>query len=131
MRGLKLYRLSMRRIKIGTPPGRHPVLHRFYGEWAIFPNQLFQSLHHRLVIGLRCIGRTTLKNLAVLGAQFPRPKRGLLSRPGVDQVMAYRQHVDQAMERLFERQEPGPELAAVIELGRMECGRLISSQRRA
>lgn len=36
-----------------------------------------------------------------VGAQFPRPNRGLLSRPTVDQVFAYRDHVDQHMEQLL------------------------------
>ena len=32
-----------------------------------------------------------------LGPRHPRPRRGLLSRPDLDQVYAYRAHVDQAM----------------------------------
>ncbi|WP_235015218.1 DinB family protein [Oceanicoccus sp. KOV_DT_Chl] len=36
-----------------------------------------------------------------IGEQFPRPQRGLLSRPTVDEVMGYRSHVDQAMMRLL------------------------------
>lgn len=36
-----------------------------------------------------------------IGAQHPRPKRGLLSRPSLDEVRAYRAHVDEAMDRLF------------------------------
>jgi ergothioneine biosynthesis protein EgtB len=34
-----------------------------------------------------------------LGERHPRPERGLLSRPTVSEVMAYRRHVDDAMER--------------------------------
>ena len=37
-----------------------------------------------------------------IGEQFSRPHRGLLSRPTVDEVMAYRAHVDTAMEKLLE-----------------------------
>ena len=36
-----------------------------------------------------------------VGDQFPRPRRGLLSRPTVAEVYAYRRHVDQAMDKLF------------------------------
>jgi len=36
-----------------------------------------------------------------VGARHPRPSRGLLTRPGVAQVGAYRAHVDQAMTRLL------------------------------
>lgn len=32
-----------------------------------------------------------------LGPRHPRPQRGLLSRPGIDEVRAYRAHVDAAM----------------------------------
>jgi ergothioneine biosynthesis protein EgtB len=39
-------------------------------------------------------------NLA--GPQFPRPQRGLLSRPTVAEVYEYRDEVDQAVERLFD-----------------------------
>jgi ergothioneine biosynthesis protein EgtB len=37
-----------------------------------------------------------------VGPRWPRPERGLLSRPTVAEVHAYRAHVDQAMSRLFE-----------------------------
>ena len=47
------------------------------------------------------------------GARHPRPQRGLLSRPSLDEIMAYRAHVDEALAELFEREE----LHALIELG--------------
>lgn len=36
------------------------------------------------------------------GARQPRPERGLLSRPGLDDVHAYRAHVDAAMEQMLD-----------------------------
>ena len=36
-----------------------------------------------------------------IGEQFPRPRRGLLSRPGLDEVRQYREHVDRFMEQLL------------------------------
>lgn len=36
-----------------------------------------------------------------IGAQYPRPQRGLLSRPSVEEVYAYRKYVDDAMLDLF------------------------------
>ena len=36
-----------------------------------------------------------------LGPRHPRPQRGLLTRPGLDEVHAYRAHVDAAMQRLI------------------------------
>jgi ergothioneine biosynthesis protein EgtB len=38
----------------------------------------------------------------VLGPHHPRPQRGLLTRPSVGEVLAYRRHVDTAMRKLFE-----------------------------
>jgi len=38
-----------------------------------------------------------------IGQPFPRPERGLLSRPTVSQVLAYRQHVNKAMSDLLAR----------------------------
>lgn len=36
-----------------------------------------------------------------VGPRHPRPERGLLTRPGADEVVAYRAHVDAAMEELM------------------------------
>lgn len=36
-----------------------------------------------------------------VGDKHPRPERGMLSRPGFEEVLAYRRHVDVAMERLL------------------------------
>jgi ergothioneine biosynthesis protein EgtB len=47
------------------------------------------------------------------GARHARAARGLLSRPSLDELLTWREHVDTAMRPLLER----PELAALIELG--------------
>lgn len=41
-----------------------------------------------------------------LGPRHPRPQRGLLTRPSVEEVLAYRKHVDGAMGALFDNVEP-------------------------
>jgi ergothioneine biosynthesis protein EgtB len=51
-----------------------------------------------------------------VGTPYTRARRGLLSRPSLDEVLAYRRHVDDAMAGLLSR-EVAPDLAAVIELG--------------
>jgi ergothioneine biosynthesis protein EgtB len=54
-----------------------------------------------------------------VGDRHPRPQRGLLTRPSVDEVRQYRQHVDAAMTRLIAQCDAAadPEFAALLELG--------------
>lgn len=51
-----------------------------------------------------------------IGDKHPRPERGLLSRPGLEEVLAYRQHVDEAMLALLDRAPSTPLPAAVTDL---------------
>lgn len=51
-----------------------------------------------------------------LGARHPRPRRGLLTRPSLDDVLAYRCHVDDALARLL-RADPEASALALVELG--------------
>lgn len=51
-----------------------------------------------------------------VGDKHPRPERGLISRPGHSEVLAYRTHVNAAMDRLFSGSLPPP-VTALIELG--------------
>src|SRR5436190_16522224 len=50
------------------------------------------------------------------GARHPRAQRGLLSRPGIEEIAAYRGHVDAAMEQLLAADVP-PDVADLTELG--------------
>lgn len=55
-----------------------------YQEFSTEFNYLFNSYYDRV------------------GARHPRPERGLLTRPSIDEVMAYRTHVDAGMASLLE-----------------------------
>jgi len=55
-----------------------------------------------------------------LGPQLERARRGTLSRPTVDEVIAYRRHVDEAITSLLEHGEPSAEMekaCSLIEVG--------------
>jgi ergothioneine biosynthesis protein EgtB len=54
-----------------------------------------------------------------LGPRHPRPQRGLLTRPGADEVLRYRRHVDAAIARLYESATGAErsELESLAELG--------------
>jgi len=53
-----------------------------------------------------------------VGPRHPRPERGMLSRPSLDEVLAYRASVDERMHALFARYpEQVARLADLIELG--------------
>lgn len=44
-----------------------------------------------------------------VGDPYPRDRRGLLSRPGVEEIYRYRRHVDEAMQELITTVADGPE----------------------
>jgi ergothioneine biosynthesis protein EgtB len=54
-----------------------------------------------------------------VGPRHPRPARGLLSRPGIEEIARYRAHVDGAMKRLIltAGETSWRDLAPLIELG--------------
>jgi ergothioneine biosynthesis protein EgtB len=51
-----------------------------------------------------------------VGSRHPRPQRGLVSRPGVDEITRYRAHVDEAMGELLDQVDEGA-TADLVELG--------------
>ncbi len=52
-----------------------------------------------------------------VGAKHPRAQRGLLTRPSLADVLAYRLQVEQRMQRLLELQGSDAELQALVTLG--------------
>jgi ergothioneine biosynthesis protein EgtB len=50
-----------------------------------------------------------------VGPRHPRPQRGLITRPGVAEIMAYRRHVSEAMAELIDRDDAAS--APLVELG--------------
>ncbi len=52
-----------------------------------------------------------------VGEQYPRPRRGMLTRPSLAEVRAYRRHIDRQMGDLLKRGPLESGVAAVVELG--------------
>lgn len=52
-----------------------------------------------------------------VGQRHPRPQRGLLSRPTVEEIYLYRAYVDQAMQSLLNHQSSEPSVESLILLG--------------
>ncbi len=52
-----------------------------------------------------------------VGPRHPRPQRGLITRPGVEEVMAYRRHVTDAMATLLSTAGTASTLGDIVELG--------------
>ena len=77
-----------------------------------------------------------LFNFVLRGDRQPRPnraRRGTLSRPGLDEVQAYRHHVDQAIGRLLEVKVADPAFASstmVLGLHHEEMRRIVKLKRR-
>jgi len=57
-----------------------------------------------------------------VGARHPRPQRGLLTRPPIDAVLAWRERVDQGLERLLAQLESLPPEDAARPLQLLELG---------
>ncbi len=78
------------------------ILSRHNAERALFNpafKVLFNSYYH------------------AVGDRHPRPQRGLLSRPALSEVLAYRDFIDAEMLGLLARGELSAELLALVELG--------------
>src|SRR5690554_2481672 len=52
-----------------------------------------------------------------IGPRHARPQRGLLSRPPLEEVLAYREHVDRHMSELLADNQLGADALALVELG--------------
>jgi ergothioneine biosynthesis protein EgtB len=52
-----------------------------------------------------------------VGPKHPRPLRGMLTRPTVDEIYAYRRRVDEAVSALLRDPDAAPQIAERVELG--------------
>lgn len=52
-----------------------------------------------------------------VGDKYPRPQRGLISRPALSEILMYRKHVDSRLAELMPLAESDAEFATLLELG--------------
>jgi ergothioneine biosynthesis protein EgtB len=52
-----------------------------------------------------------------VGDKHPRPERGLVTRPGLAEIHAYRKQVDQRIQGFLDGAQPEPDALALLELG--------------
>lgn len=53
----------------------------------------------------------------LVGPQFPRPNRGLLTRPTASEIYRYRRHVDENLIRMLDSTDPDDAVLEIIRLG--------------
>lgn len=81
-----------------------------------FVLERFDAGHEPIHPAFRVLFNSYYKSV---GAQFPRSRRGLLTRPGVDEVLAYRRETDERVRGLLERADAGvlSEMLPIMEIG--------------
>ena len=105
--------LSAEDCAIQSMPDASPVKwHLAHTSW-FFETLILDEAAHYTPFDLR-FGYLFNSYYEALGPRHPRPKRGLITRPSLDEVMAYRRHVDAAMESLLLLRA---DLGARIQLG--------------
>ena len=77
------------------------------GIWRTSPGSSRPSCCCRICPATSCTisasASSTIPYYEAVGERCPRDRRGLISRPSVDEVIAYRAHVDAGMDRLVEQ----------------------------
>jgi ergothioneine biosynthesis protein EgtB len=93
-------------------PGASPVKwHLAHTTWFF---ETFVLAHHPGYRAFDAAYRVLFNSYYnAVGDKHPRPERGMLSRPSLEEVLAYRRHVDGAMLELLATDEA----AALVELG--------------
>lgn len=82
----------------------------FFEQFVLMRRRDYAPLHPRWMYLFNSYYQT-------IGPMHARPQRGLLSRPRLEEVIDYRQRIDERMRDLLERDEDNPEIADLLELG--------------
>lgn len=89
--------------------------HRAHTSW-FFETFLLETNHSGYRVYEPAFGYLFNSYYESVGARHPRPARGVISRPGIGEIAAYRDYVDTAMGQFLEA-GLGPELQWLVELG--------------
>lgn len=94
-----------------TSPGKWHLAHTtwFFEEFVLRPQgkSFPESQSYRYLFN---------SYYEAIGKRHPRAIRGLITRPGLDEVLAYRSRIDEAMANVLSR-DIAPDLRAIVELG--------------
>src|SRR5687768_7311628 len=93
-----------------------PKWHLGHTTW-FFETFILQKFHPHYKRENELYGYLFNSYYETIGERWSRANRGLLSRPTVKEVYAYRAFVDENMKDLLERQPPDPKLCSLVELG--------------
>jgi dimethylhistidine N-methyltransferase len=110
--------LSAEDQTVQSMPDASPVKwHQAHVTW-FFETFLLTPLHPGYQVFDPQFGYLFNSYYETVGPRRPRPARGLVTRPSLSEVRAYRRHVDEAMAAfLAGPQVDNPEVAALVELG--------------
>ncbi|HYN61812.1 MAG TPA: ergothioneine biosynthesis protein EgtB [Rubrivivax sp.] len=109
--------LSAEDCQLQSMPDASPSKwHLAHTTWFFetFVLERFESAFRPFDAGYRVLFNSYYQGV---GPQHPRAHRGLLSRPGLDEVSAYRRQVDARMHSLLEQRCDDGELRGMLQLG--------------
>lgn len=89
--------------------------HRAHTSW-FFETFLLEPLHRGYQVFHPAYTFLFNSYYEQVGARHPRPQRGVVSRPGIAEIAAYRRHVDEAMAELLAR-TLSPDTVDLVALG--------------
>ena len=102
---------------VQSMPDASPVKwHRAHTTW-FFETFLLQPNLDGYEVFHETFGYLFNSYYEAVGDRHPRAERGLVTRPDIHEVAAYRRHVDEAMTRLIPRLGERLDLIALVELG--------------
>ncbi len=109
--------LSEEDCAVQSMPDASPLKwHLAHTTWflEVFVLERFESRHRPFDPNFRMLFNSYYNGI---GDKYPRPQRGLITRPGLAQVLAYRSNVESRVADLLNSPNCPPEVLTLVELG--------------